>query len=84
MNELLIASDNIGLSWLPLGATSDIVGKTLIDSKLRELTGSSIVAISRNGKMIANPAPKTVLMKDDIIGMIGEDEHINKAKTILA
>lgn len=84
LNELLIASDNFGLSWLPLGETSDIVGKTLIDSKLRELTGSSIVAISRNGKMIANPAPKAVLMKGDIIGMIGEDEHIQKAKTILA
>jgi len=84
LNELLMASDNIGLSWLPLSDANKLVGKTLVDSKLRETTGASIVAISRGGKMIANPTPQTVLMKGDVVGMIGEDRQIDTAKKILA
>lgn len=84
LNELLMASDNIGLSWLPLSDKNGLVGKSLIDSKLRENTGASIVAISRDGEMIANPPPNTVLATGDVIGMIGEDEQIKKAKEILA
>lgn len=83
LNELLMASDNIGLSWLPLGEGNKVVGKTLVDSKLRETTGASIVAISRGGKIIANPPPQTVLTNGDVIGMIGEDGQIEKAKDIL-
>jgi K+/H+ antiporter YhaU regulatory subunit KhtT len=33
--------------------------------------------------MLANPTPQTVLTKGDVIGMIGEDEQITKAKDIL-
>ena len=84
LNELLIASDNIGLSWNPLNENSELIGKTLVDAKLRERTGASIVAISRASKLIANPKPQTVLMKSDVIGMIGSDEQIDKAKKILA
>lgn len=84
LNELLMASDNIGLSWVPLGENSELIGKTLVDAKLRERTGASIVAISRASKLIANPKPQTVLMKSDLIGMIGSDEQIDKAKKFLA
>lgn len=84
LNELLLASDNIGLSWLPLSDGNQLIGKTLVDSKLRETTGASIVAISRDGKMIANPTPQTVLTEGDVVGMIGEDVQIKKAKEILA
>jgi len=84
LHELLTASDNIGLSWLNLSDDNELVGKTLVASKLRETTGASIVAISRDGKIIANPTPQTKLMKGDVIGMIGDDEQIGKAETILS
>jgi len=84
LNELLIASDNIGLSWIPLGDNSELIGKTLVDAKLREHTGASIVAISRAAKLLPNPEPQTILMKGDVTGLIGSDEQIDKAKKILA
>lgn len=84
LNELLIASDNIGLSWVPLGENSELFEKTLVDAKLRERTGASIVAISRASKLIANPKSQTVLMKSDLIGMIGSDEQLDKAKKLLS
>ena len=83
LNELLVASDNIGLSWLALSDDNELVGKTVIDSKLREVTGASIVAISRSGEIIANPPAKTKLMKGDVIGMIGDDAQIEKANAML-
>ncbi len=84
LHELLTASDNIGLSWVPLGDDSGLVGKTLTEAKLRELTGASVVAISRSNNLIANPQPQTVLMKDDVLGLIGSDENVDQAKHILA
>jgi CPA2 family monovalent cation:H+ antiporter-2 len=84
LNELLMASDNIGLSWVPLDEHSELVGKTLVEAKLRELTGASIVAISRSNKLIANPDPTTVLISGDVIGMIGSDENIDKAKKVFS
>ncbi|MGD9588187.1 MAG: cation:proton antiporter [Pyrinomonadaceae bacterium] len=84
LHELLSASDNLGLGWLPLSAENELVGKTLVASKLRETTGASIVAISREGKILANPTPQTVLKKGDVIGMIGDEEHIEMARAILA
>lgn len=83
LNELLIASENIGLHWLPLGEDSELIGKTLIDAKIRVLTGASIVAISRSNKVIANPKSQTVFTKGDVVGLIGSDEQIAKAKEIL-
>ncbi len=82
LTELLIASDNIGLSWLSLHDDSGLIGKTLIDAKLRELTGASVVAILRTGKLIGNPPARTVLKKGDVIGLIGSDDDIEKARAV--
>jgi CPA2 family monovalent cation:H+ antiporter-2 len=84
LHDLLNASDNIGLSWLPVSAESSLKRKTLIDSKLREETGVSVVAISRKGELITNPKPQTILLEGDVVGVIGEDEQIEKAKKALA
>jgi len=83
LHELLSASDNIGLHWLYLEPESRLMGKTLIDSKLRELTGASVVAISRKGELLANPTPRTVLMAGDAIGLIGDEGQIETAKNKL-
>jgi len=84
LNELLRTSDNVGLSWLKLGRDSELIGKTLVDGKLRELTGASVVAISRDGDVLPNPQPSSLFLKGDLIGMIGSDEQIDKARAILA
>lgn len=84
LNELLRASDNLELVWVPLGENSEVVGKALADSNLREATGASVVAISRQNKLITNPQPKTVLKKDDVIGMIGSQESTDMARKTLS
>ena len=83
LNDLLTASDNIGLYWIELSPDSKLVGKTLVQAKLREKTGVSIVAISRSGKVQSNPKPQTVLLEGDAIGVIGDDTQVDAAKRIL-
>ena len=83
LNDLLSASDNIGLYWIALAPESKLVGKTLVESKLRERAGVSIVAISRAGEVRSNPKPQTVLLEGDAIGIIGDDVQVDAAKRIL-
>lgn len=83
LNELLIASDNISLNWLRLQEGSKLSGKTLVDSKIRETSGASIVAISRTSGLMSNPSPQTKLKAGDVIGLIGDEEQLKKAAEIL-
>ncbi|MBL8181119.1 MAG: cation:proton antiporter [Blastocatellia bacterium] len=83
LNELLIASDNISLNWLCLQEGSKLSGKTLVDSKIREKSGASIVAISRPSGLISNPSPQTTLKQGDVIGLIGDEGQLKKAAEIL-
>lgn len=83
LNELLIASDNISLNWLRLQEGSKLSGKTLVDSKIRETSGASIVAISRTSGLMSNPSPQTKLKTGDVIGLIGDDDQLKKAAVIL-
>jgi len=48
--------------------------KALLDLRIREKTGCSIVAIRRKGQSIINPDPAIVLNKDDELVLIGTAE----------
>ena len=51
-----------------------LVGKTLIDSGIRENTGCSVIAVRRLGRMLINPDPNEPLQTDDEMIMIGTAE----------
>lgn len=84
LHELLSASDSIGLSWLPVPGDSPLLGKTLVAAKLREVAGTSVVAIMRSGDLLANPGPQTRLLAGDVVGLIGEEGQIEAARSIIA
>lgn len=67
-----------------LGEDSPAVRRTIRDLRIRELTGASIVAIYRQGQHIANPAPDTQLLPDDVLVVLGEAEECRKARESLA
>jgi TrkA domain protein len=57
---------------------------TIRDLQVREKTGASIIAIYRKGTHIANPAPTTVLLPNDIVMLLGNEEERQRAKALLA
>jgi Trk K+ transport system NAD-binding subunit len=74
-----------GLNIFHLNAPESLVGKTLLESGIRERTGCTVIAISRDGKMSINPEAKTVIKEDDELVLIGtfdaEKSFLREIKT---
>jgi len=59
------------------------VGQALAEADLRVRTGASVVAILRDGQLMANPKSMTVFEAGDRIGLIGEREQIEAVEKLL-
>ncbi|MEK6202078.1 MAG: NAD-binding protein [Desulfobulbaceae bacterium] len=60
-----------GLSIFRASAQHSLAGKSLSENHLREETGCSVVAITREGKLILNPDPFSPLELNDELLLIG-------------
>lgn len=84
LNDLLSASDNIGITWVRLEADNNLVGHTLAEADLRARTGTSVVAIMRDRELITNPEPQAILRANDLVGLVGDGKQLNIAQEVLA
>ena len=84
LHALMHASKHIEVTWLRLMPDNPLVGQTLAEANLRARTGASVVAILRNGQLLANPKSLTIFEADDRIGMIGDQEQIAAAEKVLS
>jgi len=83
LRELLDASELIDIAWRKVPPGSSLVGMTLAESAMRTRTGATLVAISRDGNFILNPAMDTMFLVDDRIGLLGNPEQIAAVETQL-
>ncbi|XRO74593.1 potassium channel family protein [Methanocaldococcus sp. 28A] len=58
----------------------ELDNKLLKDSKIREKTGATILAIKKGDRMITSPPPDTVINVGDIIYAFGTKEQLEKLK----
>jgi len=79
LQALLNASNDIDITWTYIPEGSTLVGRSILEADIRALTGASIVAILRNGQLIANPKSLTVFESDDQVGLIGDAHQIGSA-----
>lgn len=84
LNDLLSASDNIGIAWLRLRSSNPLVGRTLAEANLRARAGASVVAIMRDRELITNPEPRAVLRANDLVGLVGDEAQLKAAQKVLA
>lgn len=63
-----------GLSVFRAPVTEALVGKTLIESGIRQETGCSVVAITTKGRMVISPEPNALLHKNAELVLIGTVE----------
>lgn len=82
LRELLDASEMIDITWRKVPAGCALVGMTLAESAMRTQAGATLVAISRDGNFILNPAMDTVFQVDDRLGMLGNPEQIAKVERL--
>jgi monovalent cation:H+ antiporter-2, CPA2 family len=84
LNELLAASQLIEITWLTITEGSPIAGQSLLEANLRSRSGASVVALIRDNHMIPNPKSSTHFEIGDQVGLIGEQEQIDRARNWLA
>ncbi|MDH4120799.1 MAG: cation:proton antiporter [Deltaproteobacteria bacterium] len=61
-----------------------VVGKKVIESKLREVTQVSIVALNRGGEMIYSPRPQETILAHDAVYVIGGHAQVTSAMIFMA
>ncbi len=63
--------------------SSSLCGKTLLESRIRELTETIIIAIKKNdGRMEFNPKPRYRIEAGDIFIALGNNEHLSKLEDL--
>lgn len=84
--DTAMMSSHLGLRMeeAVIGPTSNLVGKTLIDSRIRQDFGVIIVAIKKpSNEMIFNPTPTEKLESGDVIVVIGKKDDLSRMDDIL-
>jgi TrkA domain protein len=69
----------LSVDWLPLQAGSPLADQTLADTRMRERTGASIIAIIRGGEARPNPQPDETLRAGDTLMVIGSRDQVRRA-----
>jgi CPA2 family monovalent cation:H+ antiporter-2 len=84
LHDLMNASGNIEVTWFHLESKNPLLGRTLAGANLRARTGASVVAIMRDGELLANPKSMTTFEDGDRIGFIRDREQIEKVEKLLS
>jgi CPA2 family monovalent cation:H+ antiporter-2 len=84
LHDLIDAANNISVHWYRLPEGNLLVGQTLANANLRARTGASLVAILREGELMANPKSMTVFKPGDRIGLIGDQDEVEAAEKLLS
>jgi CPA2 family monovalent cation:H+ antiporter-2 len=70
--------DDIILNKLIVDNHTDLRGKSIRESGIREIAHGLVVGIERNGERILNPDSSTIFEWDDVIWIVGERKLIQK------
>ncbi len=73
----------IELVWMPVAHGSSMAEKTIGESKIRSITGATIVSVMRDGRLYPNPEPDFVLNSNDLLGVIGRPEQLDRFRRLL-
>lgn len=84
LNELHRQVEGLVSVQLPILDGAPYADRPMGDTRMRTRTGSSIVAVARQGRVIASPGPDFVFAAGDIVVVVGSPEGTSAAADILA
>ncbi len=67
---------DVSLQQMTVGPHSQLLGKSIRRSGIRELTKGLVVGIERKGERIINPESDLVFERNDIIWIVGDEKRI--------
>lgn len=77
--DLPIYNTRVELCNIRLSENSPIIGKPLIDARVRQDYYSMVIKVQRGDEMLV-PSPGIVFCKDDIVWIVGDPKNIEKLK----
>jgi Trk K+ transport system NAD-binding subunit len=79
-NKIVMVAEGLNIFRMPVHAS--FVGKSLVESQIRRLTGCSVIAISKDNSMNINPDPSILLEKHSELFLIGTNDSEKKLMDI--
>ena len=73
--ELELAVEGLDHRWYDLGESNPLVGKTIVESNLRRVTGATIIAIERKNQVKRYPLGSTIFERGDRLLVVGNPEE---------
>jgi CPA2 family monovalent cation:H+ antiporter-2 len=83
LQDLLNAVERVEIHWMLVDEGNPLVGESLESADLRARTGASVVAILRDGTILANPKSETPFAAGDRIGFIGDGTQIQAVQSLV-
>ncbi|BDP41503.1 potassium transporter TrkA [Deinococcus aetherius] len=84
MNTLTQDIEGLAMDWVPVAEGTPFAGHPLGDTKMRTRTGTSIVAIMRDGHAIPAPGPEFGLEAGDTVVVVGTPGGVVRAARLLS
>ncbi|MCS6828010.1 MAG: cation:proton antiporter, partial [Caldilinea sp.] len=78
VQTLMRAQRLLEFNWVSLKEESPLVGCSLNDAQVRSRTGATVVAILRDGRLIAPPEPTEVLQNGDLLAVMGSHAALER------
>ena len=73
----------LSVEWMKVEPTSPLAGMTLLEARVRERTGASIIAVLRDGAATPNPQPDQRIEAGSTLMVIGDREQVGRFGTLL-
>jgi len=73
--------EGLFIDWVPLGPR--FTPLTIADTAMRTRTGSSVIAIIRDGTAVPAPGPEDILKSGDTVVLVGTKDGIAAASDLL-
>jgi TrkA domain protein len=75
--------EGLAIEWIELTPTSSAADTTIGDGMYRTKTGSSIVAVIRDGRSIPAPGPEFALLAGDVIVAVGTVDGLASMRELI-
>jgi monovalent cation:H+ antiporter-2, CPA2 family len=73
---------NMNINSFRIHPQSELIGKSLIDTRFRQTYGITVLLIRRGLEIIHNPASELQLIADDVLVVAGDDEPLKRVEKV--
>jgi TrkA domain protein len=75
-DRLEIMMNNLFIEWIKVTEESPLANQTIRESRVKEITGATIIGIQRGNTMIGSPSAEERLLPEDMLMVVGKRDQV--------